>query len=67
MEKVLTNVILIQHVIRFDFFTLFYNFEYDVPWEQIRDCSLDISVMDFDTIGSELLGRLVLGGESLRI
>jgi len=37
-------------------------FEFDVPWEQIRDCSLDIAVMDFDTIGrNELIGRLQLG------
>ena len=41
-------------------------FEFDVPWEQIRDCSLDISVMDFDTIGrNELIGRLMLGCEYL--
>jgi len=37
-------------------------FEFEVPWEQIRDCSLDISVMDFDTIGrNELIGRLQIG------
>ena len=42
----------------------FQTFEFDVPWEQIRDCSLDISVMDFDTIGrNELIGRLQLGCE----
>ena len=36
-------------------------FEFDVPWEQIRDCSLDISVMDFDTIGrNEMIGKLLL-------
>ena len=36
-------------------------FEFDVPWEQIRDCALDISVMDFDTIGrNEVIGRLKL-------
>ncbi len=36
-------------------------FEFDVPWEQIRDCALDIQVMDFDTIGrNELIGRLLL-------
>ena len=41
-------------------------FEFDVPWEQIRDSSLDISVMDFDTIGrNELIGRLMLGCEYL--
>lgn len=37
-------------------------FEFDVPWEQIRDCALDIVVMDFDTIGrNEMIGRLMLG------
>jgi len=37
-------------------------FEFDVPWEQIRDCALDIAVMDFDTIGrNEMIGRLMLG------
>ena len=36
-------------------------FEFNVPWEQIRDCALDISVMDFDTIGrNEVIGRLKL-------
>ena len=25
-------------------------FEFDVPWEQIRDCALDVTVMDFDTV-----------------
>ena len=39
-------------------------FEFDVPWEQIRDCALDITFMDFDTIGrNELIGRIRLGGE----
>ena len=37
-----------------------------MPWEQIRDCSLDISVIDFDTIGrNEMIGRLMLGCEFL--
>merc|ERR1719483_1616201 len=40
-------------------------FEFDVPWEQIKDCSLDISVMDFDNIGrNELIGRLVLSSRN---
>ena len=39
-------------------------FEFDVPWEQIRDCALDITVMDFDTIGrNEVIGRLRLSCE----
>ena len=42
---------------------IFQTFEFDVPWEQVRDCSLEVSVMDFDTIGrNELIGRLMLGG-----
>ena len=37
-------------------------FEFDVPWEQIRDCALDVTVMDFDTVGrNELIGKLILG------
>ena len=51
----------------FNHFT-FQTFEFNVPWEQIRDCSLDISVMDFDTIGrNEMIGRLMLGCEYLSI
>ncbi len=39
-------------------------FEFDVPWEQIRDCALDVQVMDFDTVGrNELIGKLTLGCE----
>ena len=41
-------------------------FEFDVPWEQIRDCSLDVQVMDFDTVGrNELIGKLLLNCELL--
>jgi Ca2+-dependent lipid-binding protein len=37
------------------------SFEFDVPWEQIRDCALDVQVMDFDTVGrNELIGKLLL-------
>jgi len=40
-------------------------FEYDVPWEQIRDCALDVTVMDFDTVGrNELIGKLILGSKN---
>ena len=36
-------------------------FEFDVPWEQIRDCALDVQVMDFDTVGrNELIGKILL-------
>jgi hypothetical protein len=35
-----------------------------VPWEKIRECSLDVMVMDFDNIGrNELIGRILLAGE----
>ena len=41
-------------------------FEFDVPWEQIRDCALDVTVMDFDTVGrNELIGKLILGCKRL--
>ncbi|XP_071744567.1 synaptotagmin-7 isoform X2 [Lepeophtheirus salmonis] len=40
-------------------------FEFDVPWEQIRDCALDVQVMDFDTVGrNELIGKLCLGSKN---
>lgn len=35
-----------------------------MPWEKIRECSLDIMVMDFDNIGrNELIGRILLAGK----
>src|ERR1044071_9300107 len=27
------------------------SFSFNVPWEKIRECSLDVMVMDFDNIG----------------
>ncbi|XP_066587956.1 synaptotagmin-7 isoform X2 [Prorops nasuta] len=37
-------------------------FSFNVPWEKIRECSLDVMVMDFDNIGrNELIGRIRLG------
>ena len=43
-------------------------FEFDVPWEQIRDCALDVTVMDFDTVGrNELIGKLILGCKTFNI
>ena len=40
------------------------SFSFNVPWEKIRECSLDIMVMDFDNIGrNELIGRILLAGE----
>lgn len=42
------------------------SFSYNVPWEKIRECSLDIMVMDFDNIGrNELIGRILLAGMSI--
>ena len=42
------------------------SFEFDVPWEQIRDCAIDVQVMDFDTIGrNELIGKILLACEFL--
>ncbi|XP_074115622.1 synaptotagmin 7 isoform X2 [Cotesia typhae] len=36
-------------------------FSFNVPWEKIRECSLDVMVMDFDNIGrNELIGRIQL-------
>ncbi|KAK2712296.1 hypothetical protein QYM36_011104 [Artemia franciscana] len=40
-------------------------FTFHVPWEKIRDCSLDVRVMDFDNIGrNELIGRLSLSSKN---
>jgi hypothetical protein len=39
-------------------------FSFNVPWEKIRECSLDVMVMDFDNIGrNELIGRILLAGK----
>ncbi|CAG5134437.1 unnamed protein product [Candidula unifasciata] len=41
------------------------SFIFDIPWEKIREATLDISVMDFDKVGrNELIGRVVLGCRS---
>ena len=41
-------------------------FTFNVPWEKIRECSLDVRVMDFDNIGrNELIGRISLTGQLL--
>lgn len=41
------------------------SFTFNVPWEKIRECSLDVMVMDFDNIGrNELIGRILLAGNS---
>jgi len=41
------------------------SFEFDVPWEQIRDCAIDVQVMDFDTIGrNELIGKILLASKN---
>lgn len=43
------------------------SFEFDVPWEQIRDCALDVQVMDFDTVGrNELIGKILLACKLMR-
>ncbi|XP_023245877.1 synaptotagmin-7 isoform X1 [Copidosoma floridanum] len=40
-------------------------FSFTVPWEKIRECSLDVMVMDFDNIGrNELIGRILLAGKN---
>ncbi|ENN76973.1 hypothetical protein YQE_06541, partial [Dendroctonus ponderosae] len=40
-------------------------FAFNVPWEKIRECSLDVMVMDFDNIGrNELIGRILLAGKN---
>lgn len=44
------------------------SFSFNVPWEKIRECSLDVMVMDFDNIGrNELIGRILLAGKYVAI
>ncbi len=41
------------------------SFIFNVPYERIRQTSLNISVMDYDRMGrNELIGQLVLGSKS---
>lgn len=40
-------------------------FIFDIPWEKIREASLEVTVMDFDKVGrNELIGKYVLGSRS---
>jgi Ca2+-dependent lipid-binding protein len=42
-------------------------FAFEVPWERIREASLNVQVMDFDSVGrNELIGRIVIAGEHQR-
>ncbi|KAK7485170.1 hypothetical protein BaRGS_00023580, partial [Batillaria attramentaria] len=41
------------------------SFIFEIPWEKIREASLEISVMDFDKLGrNELIGKVILGCRS---
>lgn len=41
------------------------SFIFDVPWERIREASLEISVKDFDKVGrNELIGKVILSAKS---
>ncbi|XP_041351689.1 synaptotagmin-7-like isoform X2 [Gigantopelta aegis] len=41
------------------------SFIFDIPWEKMRESSLDVAVMDFDKLGrNELIGKILLGGHS---
>ena len=41
------------------------SFIFDIPWEKMRESSLDVAVMDFDKLGrNELIGKIILGGHS---
>ncbi|XP_064618062.1 synaptotagmin-7-like isoform X2 [Liolophura sinensis] len=40
-------------------------FIFDIPWEKIRDCSIEITVMDYDRVGrNDLIGKFTLGPRS---
>ncbi|XP_035827363.1 synaptotagmin-7-like [Aplysia californica] len=41
------------------------SFIFDIPWEKVREATLEVSVMDFDKLGrNELIGRVILGCRS---
>lgn len=41
------------------------SFIFEIPWEKIREASLEVSVMDFDKLGrNELIGKVILGCRS---
>ena len=41
------------------------SFEFEVPYEKIRQTSLSISVMDYDRMGrNEEIGQVILGSKS---
>ncbi|XP_070190865.1 synaptotagmin-7-like [Littorina saxatilis] len=41
------------------------SFIFEIPWEKIREASLDITVMDFDKVGrNEMIGKVILGCRS---
>lgn len=35
---------------------------FDVPWERIRECQLNVTIMDHDKVGrNEAIGKIMLG------
>ncbi|XP_050393921.1 synaptotagmin-7 isoform X3 [Patella vulgata] len=41
------------------------SFIFDIPWEKLREASLEVTCMDFDKVGrNELIGKVILGGRS---
>ena len=35
---------------------------FEVPWERIRECQLNITIMDHDKVGrNEAIGKIMLG------
>ncbi|XP_069102512.1 synaptotagmin-7-like isoform X1 [Argopecten irradians] len=41
------------------------SFIYEIPWEKIREASIEVTVMDFDKLGrNEMIGKIFLGSRS---
>lgn len=41
------------------------SFIFEIPWEKIREASLEVTVMDFDKVGrNEMIGKIILGCRS---
>ncbi|XP_076444994.1 synaptotagmin-7-like isoform X2 [Babylonia areolata] len=41
------------------------SFIFEIPWEKIREASLEVTVMDFDKVGrNEMIGKVILGCRS---
>jgi Ca2+-dependent lipid-binding protein len=41
------------------------SFIFEIPWERIREATIEVTVMDFDKVGrNEMIGKVLLGSKS---